>query len=306
MKKWAAVGLLAGIGVLGMVVQPAAQAKQGGPINAADTAWILTATALVLLMTPGLSFFYGGMVRLKNVVSTLLQSFMAMAVISLLWVVVGCLLGTAVGVMPGLGSSMAVALLLPVTFALEPTAAFIMFSGVYFGGLFGDSTMAILMNTPGQASAIASTFEGHRMAQDGRAAQALATAALGGEVMPGVGTATFYHADYVLPWWAGSLTRLGAVGRHVFYRWPGAVERALSRGVRYAGVEPGTPASEAGGAVVRGTAGFGVTVHRGVAADVSAEIGSAPVATRPAVLHGVRIHRGEPPPTQADSVSPAA
>jgi Amt family ammonium transporter len=89
MKKWAAVGLLAGLGVLGLVVTPAAQVKQGGPISAADTAWILTATALVLLMTPGLSFFYGGMVRLKNVVSTLLQSFMAMAVISLLWVVVG-------------------------------------------------------------------------------------------------------------------------------------------------------------------------------------------------------------------------
>ncbi|SQC37712.1 Tripartite tricarboxylate transporter TctA family [Rothia kristinae] len=74
---------------------------------------------------------------------------------------------------------MAVALLLPVTFALEPTAAFIMFSGVYFGGLFGDSTMGILMNTPGQASAIASTFEGHKMALNGRAAQALATAAIG-------------------------------------------------------------------------------------------------------------------------------
>lgn len=98
---------------------------------------------------------------------------------NLFWVVLGCLLGTAVGVMPGLGSSMAVALLLPVTFALEPTTAFIMFSGVYFGGLFGDSTMGILMNTPGQASAIASTFEGHRMALNGRAAQALATAAIG-------------------------------------------------------------------------------------------------------------------------------
>lgn len=98
---------------------------------------------------------------------------------NLFWVVLGCLLGTAVGVMPGLGSSMAVALLLPVTFALEPTAAFIMFSGVYFGGLFGDSTMGILMNTPGQASAIASTFEGHKMALAGRAPQALATAAIG-------------------------------------------------------------------------------------------------------------------------------
>lgn len=98
---------------------------------------------------------------------------------NLFWVVIGCVLGTAVGVMPGLGSSMAVALLLPVTFSLEPTAAFIMFSGVYFGGLFGDSTMGILMNTPGQASAIASTFEGHKMALNGRAAQALATAAIG-------------------------------------------------------------------------------------------------------------------------------
>ncbi len=83
------------------------------------------------------------------------------------------------GVMPGLGSSMVVALLLPMTFALDPAAAFIMFSGVYFGGLFGDSTMAILMNTPGQASAIASTFEGHKMAKAGQASQALATAAIG-------------------------------------------------------------------------------------------------------------------------------
>ncbi|GGF49325.1 hypothetical protein GCM10010922_26560 [Microbacterium sorbitolivorans] len=103
----------------------------------------------------------------------------ALSLQNLLWVLIGCVLGTAVGVLPGLGSSMAVALLLPVTFALDPTAAFIMFSGVYFGGLFGDSTMGILMNTPGQASAIASTFEGHKMALDGRAAKALATAAIG-------------------------------------------------------------------------------------------------------------------------------
>lgn len=103
----------------------------------------------------------------------------ALTLTNLIFVVAGCLLGTAVGVLPGLGSSMAVALLLPMTFALDPTAAFIMFAGVYFGGLFGDSTMAILMNTPGQASAIASTFEGHAMARDGRAPQALATAAIG-------------------------------------------------------------------------------------------------------------------------------
>lgn len=98
---------------------------------------------------------------------------------NLLFVVIGAVLGTAVGVLPGLGSSMALALLLPMTFALDPTAAFIMFAGVYFGGLFGDSTAGILLNTPGQSSAIASTFEGHRMARNGRAATALATAACG-------------------------------------------------------------------------------------------------------------------------------
>ncbi len=115
-----------------------------------------------------------------DTLTLLLEGFAhAFTPMNLLFVVVGCLLGTAVGVLPGLGSSMAVALLLPMTFALDPTAAFIMFAGVYFGGLFGDSTMAILMNTPGQASSIASTYEGHKMARAGRAPQALATAAIG-------------------------------------------------------------------------------------------------------------------------------
>ncbi len=103
----------------------------------------------------------------------------ALTPMNLLWVLIGAVLGTAVGVLPGLGSAMAVALLLPVTFSLEPTAAFIMFAGIYFGGLFGDSTSGILLNTPGNSSAIASTFEGHRMAKNGHAAKALATAAIG-------------------------------------------------------------------------------------------------------------------------------
>jgi Amt family ammonium transporter len=73
----------------GAFVRSQPQAVVGGPMNAGDVAWMLTATGLVLLMTPGLSFFYGGMVRTKNVVSTMLQSFVAMAVISILWIVVG-------------------------------------------------------------------------------------------------------------------------------------------------------------------------------------------------------------------------
>lgn len=93
--------------------------------------------------------------------------------------VIGAILGTAVGVLPGLGSAMAVALLLPVTFTLDPTGAFIMFASIYFGGLFGDSTAGILLNTPGNSSAIATTFEGHRMAKSGRAAKALGISAIG-------------------------------------------------------------------------------------------------------------------------------
>src|SRR5436305_13510342 len=69
--------------------RPAEQPITGGPVNSGDVAWMLTATGLVLLMTPGLSFFYGGMVRTKNVVSTMLQSFATMGVVSLLWIVVG-------------------------------------------------------------------------------------------------------------------------------------------------------------------------------------------------------------------------
>ncbi|WP_187976419.1 tripartite tricarboxylate transporter permease [Mycetocola sp. JXN-3] len=110
----------------------------------------------------------------------LLEGFsVALTPINLLWLLIGAVLGTAVGVLPGLGSAMAVALLLPVTFSLDPTGAFIMFASIYFGGLFGDSTAGILLNTPGNSSAIATTFEGHRMAKDGRAAKALGTSAMG-------------------------------------------------------------------------------------------------------------------------------
>ena len=103
----------------------------------------------------------------------------ALSPMNLLWVLLGAILGTIVGVLPGLGSAMAVALLLPITFKLDPTGAFIMFAGIYYGGLFGDSITGILLNTPGNSSAIAATFEGHKMALAGRAPQALATSAIG-------------------------------------------------------------------------------------------------------------------------------
>ncbi|MEU6645897.1 tripartite tricarboxylate transporter permease, partial [Saccharomonospora sp. NPDC046836] len=97
----------------------------------------------------------------------------------LLFAAIGVLLGTAVGVLPGIGPAMAVALLLPVTYGLDPTGAFIMFAGIYFGGMFGGSTTSILLNTPGESAAVVVAIEGNKMAKSGRGAQALAAAAIG-------------------------------------------------------------------------------------------------------------------------------
>jgi putative tricarboxylic transport membrane protein len=98
---------------------------------------------------------------------------------NVLWAALGVLLGTAIGVLPGIGPAMAVALLLPVTYGLDPTAAFIMFAGIYYGGMFGGSTTSILLNTPGETAAVVAAIEGHPMARSGRGAQALAAAAIG-------------------------------------------------------------------------------------------------------------------------------
>ncbi|MBX6765621.1 MAG: tripartite tricarboxylate transporter permease, partial [Actinomadura rubrobrunea] len=103
----------------------------------------------------------------------------ALTPLSLLWAAIGVLLGTAIGVLPGIGPAMAVALLLPVTYGLDPTGAFIMFAGIYYGAMFGGSTTSILLNTPGESAAVVAAMEGHPMAKAGRGAQALAAAAIG-------------------------------------------------------------------------------------------------------------------------------
>ena len=98
---------------------------------------------------------------------------------NLLFAGIGVLLGTLVGILPGIGPSLTVALLLPVTFQLDPTGSIIMFAGIYFGGMYGSSTTAILLNTPGEAASIATAIEGHKMAKAGRGGPALSTAAIG-------------------------------------------------------------------------------------------------------------------------------
>jgi putative tricarboxylic transport membrane protein len=112
--------------------------------------------------------------------SSLLDGFgTALTPLNLLWAAIGVLLGTAIGVLPGIGPAMAVALLLPVTYGLDPIGAFIMFAGIYYGGMFGGSTTSILLNTPGESAAVVAAVEGNPMAKAGRGAQALAAAAIG-------------------------------------------------------------------------------------------------------------------------------
>src|SRR5688572_508173 len=88
----------------------------------------------------------------------------------LLWAFAGVTLGTAVGVLPGIGPALTVALLLPITFGLDPISAFIMFGGIYYGAMYGGSTTSILLNTPGETGSIATAIDGYAMARQGRAA----------------------------------------------------------------------------------------------------------------------------------------
>ena len=89
LKYLAHLGLILATGLLATFLPEVAQVKTGGAINPGDTAWLLTASGLVLLMTPGLSFFYGGMVRRKNIISTMLQSVVALGVVTVVWIAVG-------------------------------------------------------------------------------------------------------------------------------------------------------------------------------------------------------------------------
>src|SRR4051794_31906606 len=92
---------------------------------------------------------------------------------------VGALLGTLIGVLPGIGPVATIAMLLPITFNLNPTGALIMLAGIYYGAQYGGSTTAILVNLPGESSSVVACLDGYQMARQGRAGPALAIAALG-------------------------------------------------------------------------------------------------------------------------------
>ena len=117
----------------------------------------------------------------------------------LLYALIGVILGTAVGVLPGIGPALTVALLLPVTYGLDPAGSLIMFAGIYYGGMYGGSTTSILLNTPGESASIVTALEGNKMARKGRGGPALATAAIGSFVAGLIATlALAFLAPYVV------------------------------------------------------------------------------------------------------------
>jgi putative tricarboxylic transport membrane protein len=114
----------------------------------------------------------------------------------LLLAAIGVTLGTAIGVLPGIGPALTVALLLPLTYNFDPTGAFILFAGIYYGGMYGGSTTSILLNTPGESASVATTIEGFSMAKAGRGGAALATSAIGSFV---AGTLATLGLTFVAP-----------------------------------------------------------------------------------------------------------
>jgi TctA family transporter len=107
---------------------------------------------------------------------------------NLMYAFIGCLLGTVIGVLPGIGPLATIAMLLPATYALPPVAALIMLAGIYYGAQYGGSTTAILVNLPGESSSVVTVIDGYQMARNGRAGPALAAAGLGSFFAGCVGT----------------------------------------------------------------------------------------------------------------------
>ncbi len=121
----------------------------------------------------------------------------ALQPMNLLFALIGVFLGTAVGVLPGIGPALTVALLLPITYKLDPGGSLIMFAGIYYGGMYGGSTTAILINTPGESASMATALEGNKMAKAGRGGPALATSAIGSFV---AGTIATLGIVFLAPW----------------------------------------------------------------------------------------------------------
>ena len=126
--------------------------------------------------------------------------------INLLWAILGCFIGTMVGVLPGVGPLAGISLLLPLTFGLNPTSGLILLCSVYYGAMYGGSTTSILMRIPGESASVITCIEGYQMAQKGRAGPALAICAIGSYI---AGTAAVLGLMFVAPPLAKFALRFG-------------------------------------------------------------------------------------------------
>src|SRR5688500_1564736 len=118
----------------------------------------------------------------------LMQGFaVALTPYNLLWCFIGVLLGTVVGVLPGLGPAATIAMLLPLTFQMNPTSAVIMLAGIYYGAKYGGSTTSILLNVPGESASVVTCLDGYQMARNGRGGAALGIAAISSFIAGTVG-----------------------------------------------------------------------------------------------------------------------
>ena len=156
-----------------------------------------------------------------DLISNLALGFgVAFTPINLLYALIGCVLGTLIGVLPGIGPVATIAMLLPATYALPPVSALIMLAGIYYGAQYGGSTTAILVNLPGESSSVVTTLDGYQMARQGRAGPARAAAGMGSFFAGTVGTlilAAFAPPLTELafkfgPWEYFSLMILGLIG----------------------------------------------------------------------------------------------
>jgi putative tricarboxylic transport membrane protein len=142
-----------------------------------------------------------------DILSALMGGFAtALTPMNLMWAFVGCVVGTAVGVLPGLGPAVVVAMLLPITGKVDATASMIFFAGIYYGAMYGGSTTSILMNTPGETGSMITAMEGNKMAKSGRAGAALATSAIGSFV---AGTIATVVVTLAAPYVADQAVKLG-------------------------------------------------------------------------------------------------
>lgn len=138
-----------------------------------------------------------------DVLNNLYMGFgVAMTLTNLGYCFIGVLLGTLIGVLPGVGPLVTISMLLPLTFGMQPVSALIMLAGIYYGAQYGGSTAAILVNLPGEASSAVTSLDGYQMARRGKAGYALATAALASVIAGFIGTLAIATLGGPLSSWA--------------------------------------------------------------------------------------------------------